>query len=545
MRLSTAQDRDEARAHATVAAALGAGVRWLDTAPSYAHGEHELHHNEALIARALRSLGVSDVTVVTKTGLTRRGTAWVPDGRARAITASAERSAEVLGAPLQVLLLHAIDPAVPLSTSMRALEALRARGLTRSIGLCHPTRAQLLEALEHGDVTHVQLPMSVHDETAERSGVLAVCRERGLTVHAHTPLGGPARARRSDGALAAIAQRHGVSEAQVAIAYVAARGAVPLVGATRPETAMELGHLPALTEDDLGAIAQRHRPPVSAAAPAGVEVVLLVGSQGAGKSRLAARLVSDGYRLLSRDVRGGTLSGLSKELAAQLGGAASSDAPPRGWILDNTAGTRAQRAEMIAVARAAGAEVRAIWLDVPMAIAQANVARRIARVLGRLATPEELKRSKDPRVVPPRALFAYARTFEPPELDEGFVSIERLGFARESSGQHSGVAISLDVLTTLERLPQADRVLVYGWAPEGADAIRARVAEQMDALGATYELLLCEHGGGPPVCWCRPPLPGLLAAWIERADIDVSRTTVLGAGRIERTLAEAIGATLG
>jgi aryl-alcohol dehydrogenase-like predicted oxidoreductase len=52
MRLSTEADRDEARGLAVLEAALDAGAALLDTADVYAHDEHDIGHNERLIARA-------------------------------------------------------------------------------------------------------------------------------------------------------------------------------------------------------------------------------------------------------------------------------------------------------------------------------------------------------------------------------------------------------------------------------------------------------------------------------------------------------------
>ena len=53
MRLSTAPDRDEAVAVATIHAALDAGVTLLDTADAYCLDASETGHNERLIAKAL------------------------------------------------------------------------------------------------------------------------------------------------------------------------------------------------------------------------------------------------------------------------------------------------------------------------------------------------------------------------------------------------------------------------------------------------------------------------------------------------------------
>ena len=72
MRLSTEPHRDEALAGETIAAALAAGITVFDTAHAYGRGEHELGHNERLLARALTRAGAaSHARIVTKGGMTR------------------------------------------------------------------------------------------------------------------------------------------------------------------------------------------------------------------------------------------------------------------------------------------------------------------------------------------------------------------------------------------------------------------------------------------------------------------------------------------
>src|SRR6185369_9585473 len=68
MRLSTDPDRDDARAIATLHAALDAGVTLLDTADAYARDDSEIGHNERLVASALSSWrgDRSRITVATK-----------------------------------------------------------------------------------------------------------------------------------------------------------------------------------------------------------------------------------------------------------------------------------------------------------------------------------------------------------------------------------------------------------------------------------------------------------------------------------------------
>src|SRR5688500_17203817 len=136
MRLSTDKSRDDARSLAVLTAALDAGVELLDTADAYALDDHDIGHNERLIAKALAGRRGAGVEIVTKGGLTRPGGAWVPNARARHLEAAARASRERLGVDaIDLYLLHAIDPKVPLATSVRALARLRDDGVARAIGL--------------------------------------------------------------------------------------------------------------------------------------------------------------------------------------------------------------------------------------------------------------------------------------------------------------------------------------------------------------------------------------------------------------------------
>ncbi len=84
---------------------------------------------------------------------------------------------------------------LPWATSMRALARLVDRGLVRRVGVANVNRTQLDEALELAPVAAVQVALSPLDDRAIRGGVLERCDELGLTLLAHSPLGGPRRAR--------------------------------------------------------------------------------------------------------------------------------------------------------------------------------------------------------------------------------------------------------------------------------------------------------------------------------------------------------------
>ena len=149
MRLSTAADRDDDRSVAVIRAALDAGATLLDTADAYCHGEHDVGHNERLIARALEGWtgDPGRITVATKGGMRRPGGAWGTDGRAKHLRDACDASRGALGVDsIDLYQLHAVDPRTPIETGVRALARLREEGRIRELGLCNVTVSQIREA---------------------------------------------------------------------------------------------------------------------------------------------------------------------------------------------------------------------------------------------------------------------------------------------------------------------------------------------------------------------------------------------------------------
>ena len=564
MRLSTDLDRDEARSISTLHAALDAGVTLLDTAAAYGLGEHDMHHNEALIARALASWPQPTARrprVVTKIGLARRGASWIPEGSARAITRAAEESVRALGAAPDALLLHVPDPKVPLATSIRALAELERAGMARSVGVSNVSLTQLDEARSvHPGLAWAELALGAFDDEAARGGVLSAClASDAITVLAHTPLGGPKKLARlgRDPTLAPHAERLGVTVPTLVLAWLYALSPrlVPIPGARRPETAVLAARAARVVLDDeaQGALDRRFAPISRAArgtgAPATLrddaEIVLVMGLPAAGKTSAVREWTERGYERLNRDERGGTLSGLAKVLDERLAAGVTR------FVADNTYVSRASRADVLEIARAHGVPVCCVWLDTPLEQAQINAVARLLAKHGRLLERDELKREakRDPNTFAPNAQFGMRRTMEPPRLDEGFTQLERRTFtrAREPGHERSGVVILDQAIERVladpalrERAERADALLVFAWstAPE---TLATRAAALAEALHRALDTALCPHPAGPPICWCRPPLPGLLVPWLARERIDPARSLLVGTGPAHRALAAALG----
>jgi histidinol phosphatase-like enzyme len=62
-----------------------------------------------------------------------------------------------------------------------------------------------------------------------------------------------------------------------------------------------------------------------------------------------------------------------------------------------------------------------------------------------------------------------------------------------------------------------------------------------ELLGVPIDVQYCPHGGGPPVCWCRKPLPGLAVAFIRNYQLDPSQCIYVGAGAQDPGFARRLG----
>ncbi len=561
MRLSTATDRDENRARGVLAAALDGGIDLLDTADAYARDDADIGHNERLIASVIADRTGPRPTVVTKGGLVRPDGAWVPNGRAKHLAAAARDSRDRLGvSELDVYLLHAVDPRTPLATSVRALAKLRDAGVVRAVGLSNVGVHQLEQALAIEPIEVVEVELSPYRLDALRGGLVARCADRGIRVLAHRPLGGPAGIRRleRDAIVTALAQRAQLTPAELALVWLERLGVVPIPGASRVETiesvvrasraSVDAGILTALDAHWRDLREPAVSVAVSAAGSSEREVVILMGMPAAGKSTLAADYAARGYVRLNRDERGGTLADLARTLDSELARGAGR------VVLDNTYGTRALRAPVITVGARHDVPVRCVVVETSLEDAQANAVARLLAQHGRLLEPAELRRAG---VIGPSVQFRYRREYEPPQLDEGFASVEVIPFARAAStATKRAVIVELDDLVWRKRPRSADQIEIVpaardclaqfaaaGFVVAGTTWLTPPVLDERlnDLLGLSIAVARCSHPPGPPVCWCRKPLPGLALSIARAHDVDLARSVHIGRGPADRGFAQRAG----
>ncbi len=247
---------DEAHTLASLTHAVDAGMRWFDTAEVYGNGRSERVLGEALNRDEAIAKASFLVTKVSWEHL-----------RAGQLRAALIGSLERLGRSyVDLYLVHAPDPHVPLTETMPALEALWKEGRIGAIGVSNFSLEELERAqaaLPEARIVVNQVRFNLFDRE-DADPLLAYCRDHGTVIEAYTPLcrgllNGryltgkrvPADVRRFTQrifepdrfavvqerarALQALANDAGVPLASIALHWLEARGAAPLFGASRPD----------------------------------------------------------------------------------------------------------------------------------------------------------------------------------------------------------------------------------------------------------------------------------------------------------------------
>ena len=220
-------DHDEAIA--VLRRAVELGVNLIDTADSYGP-----YVSEQLIAEALHPYP-EDLVSATKGGMIRTGpNQWPREGRPEHLRKACEGSLERLRVDrIDLYQLHAPDREVPYEESVGALKDLQDEGKIRYIGVSNVNADQLATARGLVDVVSVQNRFNLGDRAS--ADVLSVCQQDGLAFIPWFPLSAGTLAE-PGGAAAEIAERHGATPAEVALAWLLAQPAMlPIPGTSSVE----------------------------------------------------------------------------------------------------------------------------------------------------------------------------------------------------------------------------------------------------------------------------------------------------------------------
>jgi aryl-alcohol dehydrogenase-like predicted oxidoreductase len=266
----------------TIHEAIDLGITFFDTAEMYGP-----FRNEELVGRAIKGRR-EGLVIATKFAMVWDGNNAVGvDGSPANARRACEGSLMRLGIEtIDLFYQHRVDPNVPIEETVGGMAELVKEGKVRFLGLSEAAAGTVRRAAKVHPIAALQSEYSVWERDVE-GDILAACRENGIGFVPYSPLGrgflaGGIRSlddlpatdwRRNDprysaenmpknlaivDAIAGVAKRHGVSNAQIALAWLLAQGQdiVPIPGVKRSETLRDSAGAPdvVLSKEDLTTI---------------------------------------------------------------------------------------------------------------------------------------------------------------------------------------------------------------------------------------------------------------------------------------------------
>ncbi|KAJ5457760.1 hypothetical protein N7475_009148 [Penicillium sp. IBT 31633x] len=240
--------------------AIELGCTFWDTAVVYQAGV-----NEKLLGDFVRKHNVRDkVFIASKCGFDVIGGNGAVTNSASHIKKYIEGTIERLGFPPDLYYLHRIDPNTPLTESIPALDEIRKAGKTKYIGLSECSAATLRKANSIAKIDAVQAEYSAFETLHETDGLIETAKELGVAYVAYSPLGhgwlvdnfdynspddfAPDDFRRKSPKfqgenfyknraiveqIKTLAARKNCKISQIALAWVASQGLIPIPGTTK------------------------------------------------------------------------------------------------------------------------------------------------------------------------------------------------------------------------------------------------------------------------------------------------------------------------
>lgn len=204
----------------SVTTGLELGYRHIDTA--------QIYGNEAEVGKAIADSGVARDTLFVTTKI------WTENlGRDKLIPSLKESLAKLRMDRVDLTLIHWPAPgdAIPVSAYMEALMDAKAQGLTRAIGVSNFTIAHLKQAIDAVGAAEIATQqIEVHPFLQNRR-LAEFTRSQGIHLTAYMPLAyGKVM---EDAVLQRIGEAHGVSPAQVSLAWLLQQGYAIIPSSTR------------------------------------------------------------------------------------------------------------------------------------------------------------------------------------------------------------------------------------------------------------------------------------------------------------------------
>lgn len=301
------------------------------------------------------------------------------------------------------------------------------------------------------------------------------------------------------------------------------------------------------------------------------ELAMTVGLPAAGKSTIVDEYITKGFAKLSRDDVGGGLE------ATGLINTKLNDWIRMGKekiIMDSTYMTKDVRKHVIDIAKKNGYKITCLHVSSSIEDSMFNAVSRMIGRHGKLfMKADDYKKSKDPNMFPPAALYKANKVIEKPTMAEGFDEIKIIPFKRKANGYTNRV-ILFDYDGTLRKTKSGG---IYPTDPNDIEILPGRTQKLNELkkqgyiiLGVsnqsgvakgilTYEMAdrcfkrtnelldfdidyrFCSHSVLPITCYCRKPGVGFGVEFIEKYKLDPSQCIMVGDMKTDETFAKRCG----
>lgn len=208
--LGTWQNTEPEKCRNTVKNALNTGYRHIDTAQAY--------KNEDFVGAGIKASKIDREEVFLASKV------WNNNLAKKDVISSTNKSIDRLGVDyIDLMYIHWPAELYDSETTLQGFQALKNRGLIKEIGVSNFTPELMEEAMEYADIYANQVEMH---PLLPQNKLKESCRELGVELVAYSPLARGEVFNVSE--IQEIAEKHGVSEAQVSLAWIMRKGATPI-----------------------------------------------------------------------------------------------------------------------------------------------------------------------------------------------------------------------------------------------------------------------------------------------------------------------------
>jgi HAD superfamily hydrolase (TIGR01662 family) len=295
-------------------------------------------------------------------------------------------------------------------------------------------------------------------------------------------------------------------------------------------------------------------------------ILLVCGLPASGKTTITKQYPT--YERLNRDLVGGKVIDLLPKLESLIDSS-------KDIIIDNLFTKISDRKPFIDLAKKKNVEIKCIWQATSIEECQVNVCRRLYSKYGKILSPEELKKEKDPNTFPPAVLFKANKEFEKPSKEEGFSEIIKSNFNRTWEAEYSNKALILDYDGTLREIINGNGMFPTNMdqiklLPKRTEVLKSYVEKGYRLLGAsnqsgiakgdlTREMAVAcfEHTNKliglnieyqfdpskvpPIISWKRKPMPGMGIEFVEKYKLNPRECIMVGDMTSDKTFATRCG----